>query len=137
MTRNTKQRKAIRDAFEQANRPLSAEEVLSAAQAQTAGLGIATVYRTIKSLAEEGWLVPVELPGEAPRYELAGKEHHHHFHCRECGKVYEIEGCLENLKRMIPPGYLITGHEVVLYGLCSTCAQSRKRSTSRIAYTEQ
>lgn len=122
MVRNTRQRAIIRDVFEQADRPLGAQEVLVDAQGQLEGLGIATVYRTIKGLVEEEWLVPVELPGEPPRYELAGKDHHHHFHCKDCGKMFELEGCVENLKRLTPKGFRITGHEVLLYGACSQCA---------------
>lgn len=121
MTRNTRQRTVIRQVFEEANRPLGAPEVLDAAQASVSGLGIATVYRTIKSLVEDQWLVPVELPGVPPRYELAGKGHHHHFHCKQCGKVYELEGCVDNLKRLVPTGFQVTGHDVTLSGFCSFC----------------
>lgn len=121
MVRNTRQRAIIREVLEKADRPLGAQEVLTEAQEQMEGLGIATVYRTIKGLMEEGWLVPVELPGEPPRYELAGKDHHHHFHCKDCGKMYELEGCVENLKKLIPKGFRITGHEVLLYGACAQC----------------
>ncbi len=125
MIRKTRQRSVIRQVFEQTNRPLGAQEVLTAAQQELGGLGIATVYRTIKALAEEGWLVTVDLPGEPPRYELAGKDHHHHFHCRQCGKMYELEGCVDNLKRLVPRGFSVTGHEVLLYGQCAACLDSQ------------
>lgn len=128
LTRNTRQRSVIRDVFEEADRPLGAQEVLDLSREDLEGMGIATVYRTIKVLLEEGWLVPVELPGESPRYELAGKDHHHHFHCHHCGKVYEMPGCIDELKRMVPPGFHVSGHEVTFYGLCSTCTQLKKRS---------
>ena len=124
MTRNTRQRAVIRDVLERADRPLSTLEILDAAKTSVRGIGIATVYRTVKSLTEEGWLVPVELPGESPRYELAGKDHHHHFHCRACGRVYELEGCVENLRGLAPRGFRVTDHEVVLYGNCQLCASS-------------
>ena len=100
---------------------MGAQEVLAAAQKEVGGLGIATVYRTIKALSQEGWLVAVDLPGEPPRYEVSGKAHHHHFHCRRCGKLFELEGCVDNLKRLAPPGYRVTGHEVLLYGECAAC----------------
>lgn len=122
MQRETKQRKAIRDALEDAGHPLSPKELLSLARDQVSGLGIATVYRNISALQEEGWIVPVELPGEPPRYEVAGKAHHHHFHCRECDKVYEIEGCPGNLQSVTPVGFQLETHEVVLYGLCEICS---------------
>ena len=71
--RNTRQKTAIREAFAGANGPLSPEEVLRSAQRHHPGVGIATVYRNIQTLVEEGWLQPVEVPGDATRYEVAGK----------------------------------------------------------------
>lgn len=125
MIRKTRQRAAIRDALETTGRPMSPEDVLSAAQKQVKGLGIATVYRNLKSLVEEGWLVTVELPGQPARYELAGKAHHHHFHCRECGQVFELHGCVERLAELVPPGYVMSGHDLLLYGLCTACRKAK------------
>jgi Fur family ferric uptake transcriptional regulator len=123
MERNTRQRDAIRQVFAETDRPLGPQEILQAAQAYIPALGIATVYRTLKALVEEGWLSPVELPGEPQRYEMAGKGHHHHFRCHACDRVYEIDGCLSNLKRLVPQGFQIDRHEVVLYGTCNTCVE--------------
>jgi Fur family ferric uptake transcriptional regulator len=122
MDRNTRQRQAIRQVLEEADRPLGPQEVLKAGQAYAPGLGIATVYRTLKALTDEGWLVSVEIPGDPPRYEVAGKTHHHHFCCRACDRVYEINGCYMNLKQLTPRGFRLERHEVVLYGVCTTCA---------------
>ncbi len=121
MERDTLQRRAIRKAFLEADRPLSPQEVLESARAEAPRLGIATVYRTIKHLREAGWLTVVELPGEPPRYEVAGKHHHHHFHCRACGRVYELEGCPVNMHQLVPSGFRPEGHELVLYGVCAEC----------------
>lgn len=121
MERRTRQRDAIRRVFEDAGRPLGPTEVLDAGRHHVRGLGIATVYRTIASLVESEWLIPVELPGEPPRYEVAGQAHHHHFRCRECARVFEIHGCPGQLDEMTPPGFSLERHEVVLYGLCEQC----------------
>jgi Fur family ferric uptake transcriptional regulator len=121
MERRTRQRDAIRRVFEEAGRPLGPVEVLEAGRAHVRGLGIATVYRTIAALVDAEWLTPVELPGEPPRYEVAGQAHHHHFRCRECARVFEIHGCPGSLEQLTPAGFRLERHEVVLYGLCDTC----------------
>lgn len=121
MDRNTSQRRAIRKVFESAGRPLSPHEVRQAAGTEARGIGMATIYRTLKMLMEERWLVAVDLPGEPARYEQSGKPHHHHFHCRACGRVYEVEGCPGNLRSMTPRGFKLERHEVLLYGVCSVC----------------
>jgi len=119
--RNTRQRAAIRNAFERAGRPLSLPQVLDAAQADVEGLGIATVYRNIKALTEDGWLAAIELPGAATVYERAGKVHHHHFHCDRCSRVFELTGCIPTINRLAGRRFSVTRHELVLYGICSEC----------------
>ena len=96
-------------------------EVLEIAKTRSPGLGIATVYRTLKALHEEGWLATVDLPGEPTRYERSGKQHHHHFHCQDCGRVYEMESCPRNLAALVPAGFKLKRHEVILYGRCKAC----------------
>lgn len=131
MDRKTNQRTAIRDAIGDAARPLSPNEILDAAKARSPKLGIATVYRTVKVLIEEGWLKAVTLPGDPPRYELAHISHHHHFHCRVCGRVFDIEGCPGDLRTLAPRGYRVEAHEVVLYGQCPTCATKSPAKKAR------
>jgi len=72
--RSTKQRDAIRSAFDRGHdqsRLLSPAEVLEIAGKEVPNLGIATVYRNIKTMLEKGEIVAVVLPGQADRYALA------------------------------------------------------------------
>jgi Fur family ferric uptake transcriptional regulator len=119
--RNTRQRSAIREAFESADRPLSPQQVLEAAQSEVEGLGIATVYRNVKALLEEGWLTAVDLPGSMTVYERAGKAHHHHFQCERCSRVFDLAGCLPNINRLAGRRFQVARHELVLYGTCADC----------------
>lgn len=121
MERSTRQRSAIRDAIAAAQRPLLPQEVLDAAQAQVPGLGIATVYRNLKQLVEDGELQPVELPGENMRYEPVGHAHHHHFQCTTCERVFDVHACPGNLARLAPEGFTVETHELTLYGRCREC----------------
>jgi Fur family ferric uptake transcriptional regulator len=121
MERNTRQRSAIRDALARAQRPLLPAEVLAAAQAEAPGLSIATVYRNLKSMLDEGELHPVQLPGENPRFELAGHRHHHHFQCTRCQRVFDVHACPGDLSRLAPSGFTVEDHELTLYGRCREC----------------
>lgn len=128
--RNTRQREAIRTALAEADRPLGPAEICERARRDSPTLGLATVYRAIKSLVEEEAVQPVELPGEPPRYEIAGKPHHHHFHCDACGGVFEVNGCPGDLRKLAPKGYRVERHELVLYGLCDGCAAGERAGNS-------
>lgn len=138
MERNTRQRSAIRDAIAVADRPLLPQEVLDAAQATSPGLGMATVYRNLKALVDEGEVCAVQLPGENPRYEIAGGHHHHHFQCRQCQRVFDVHACPGDLGRLAPQGFTVEAHELTLYGRCSDCvarpsARARKPAAHRHA----
>lgn len=124
MQRNTIQRKAIQQVFEDIEHPLSPKEVLDKAQATVPQLGLATVYRTLNSFIDEGILTTVEVPGETQRYEKAGKHHHHHFNCRVCGRMFEMEGCPGNLSDIVPKGFQMEDHELFIYGRCKSCITS-------------
>lgn len=134
MERNTRQRTAIREAIAQAGRPLLPQEVLAAAQAEVPGLSIATVYRNLRALQEEGTLRAVMLPGENARFELACTGHHHYFQCRHCQKVYEVTACPGDLSALAPPGFQVEDHDLTLYGRCSACVPARRsRPASALA----
>ncbi|MCE2660557.1 MAG: transcriptional repressor [Rubrivivax sp.] len=133
MERNTRQRAAIRDAIAQAQRPLLPQEVLDAAQREVPGLGIATVYRNLKALVEEGELQPVNLPGENVRYESVGHHHHHHFQCTQCQRVFDVHACPGDLSRLAPPGFTVEDHDLTLYGRCLECGTGRPGHPSRRA----
>jgi Fur family ferric uptake transcriptional regulator len=121
MERITRQRNAIRSAIEQAQRPLSPQEVLQAAQAEVPALGLATVYRNLKLLVDAQEVIAVSLPGDSPRYEVARLAHHHHFQCTACQRVFDVHGCPGNLARLAPPGFTVDHHELTLYGRCADC----------------
>lgn len=124
MQRQTRQRRTIRSVLQQAGRPLSPTEILAACREELPRLGLATVYRNLKALVASEWLHVVELPGAAARYEVADKGHHHHFHCRYCDGVFEIDDCPGNLAALTPPGFDLEHHEVFLFGACPDCRQN-------------
>ncbi|MBP9837286.1 MAG: transcriptional repressor [Proteobacteria bacterium] len=122
--RNSKQREIILEIFTHASRPLKPEEAWNLGLKKSSKIGISTIYRVINACVKQGWLVPVSVPGEPPRYEIAGKHHHHHFLCRHCDSLFEIEGCVENLDRRVPTGFKVESHEITYYGLCQKCSKT-------------
>jgi len=95
------------------------------------GLGIATVYRNLKALVEEGELQAVNLPGENPRFEVVGHQHHHHFQCRQCERVFDVHACPGDLSGMAPQGFTVEDHDLTLYGRCKDCAPPDVRAPKR------
>ncbi len=130
MIRSTRQRQVIREVFEKAGRPLLPGEVLEAGQSALAALGIATVYRTLGELTKDGWLREVNLPGENTRYERALPVHHHFFRCTNCEKVFELLGCVPGLEGLLPAGFVMSGHDITIYGMCLDCRSGGKKKSA-------
>lgn len=130
--RSTRQREAIRDVLTEADRPLSPREILDRGRKTITNMSLATVYRSLKAFVDEGFLTEVALPGEAARYELAGKGHHHHFHCRDCGRAFDIHGCPgASVDTLAPAGFEVDGHEITLFGRCPACNPAAKKRTKK------
>lgn len=127
MERQTKQRQAIQAVIRDSGRPLLPAEVVELAQQIVPGVNIATVYRCVKALAEEGVIRSVELPGEPARYERADLHHHHHFRCDDCERVFDVPGCRGGVEANVPDGFRVRAHEVVLFGRCAECERPRRR----------
>ena len=106
MKRVTRQRTEILRVIDEAQRPLSPQEILEAGRAAIPSLSIATIYRNLRDLQQDGMIQAVALPGDSPRYESlhAHAHHHHHFQCTRCQKVFDIHGCPGSLQGMeVPP----------------------------------
>jgi Fur family ferric uptake transcriptional regulator len=129
--RDTRQKRAVRRALESTGRPLSTEEIHELASRESEGIGIATVYRSVRALVEQGFLSEVELAGRPTLYEIAGKAHHHHFVCEECGAVHELEGCSSSVKLTLPRGFHAREHQITVYGRCSACSRGPRGSSAR------
>lgn len=122
--RTTQQQNIIRTLFKHTDRPLSAQELFEVASSIQPGIGIATVYRGIKTLLEQREIVHINLPGTTPRYEKVNTQHHHHFLCTRCERVYPVGGCPGHLDKLTPPGFVLESHTIVLEGRCLNCSQA-------------
>ena len=121
MRRRTLQKEVVKDIIESAQGPLTAIEVHALAQAKLPSIGIATVYRNLKSFTDSGLMCLVELPGQPLRYESSNLKFHHHFVCQTCERVFDIEGCVPGIESLAPEGFQVMRHDVTLYGVCPEC----------------
>jgi Fur family ferric uptake transcriptional regulator len=119
--RRTAQKAAVMNVLAEADAPLGVQEILDLASQVTPSISQATVYRVLKSLLKKQTISLVQLPGETPLYEMAGKHHHHFFRCRTCRQMYEVQGCDELIQRLLPDNFTLEDHEVFLFGLCANC----------------
>lgn len=128
--RTTDQRTLIVETFFGAPNHVSIEELLAAVRARDPHVGYATVYRTLKLLAECGVANERRFGDGLARYELAdGGAHHDHLICVECSTIVEFEEPrVEKLQDEVAArhGWELRWHKHELYGLCPACRKSRE-----------
>lgn len=123
--KSTRQRGLIIDAFFAMHGHFSVEEVWARVRQDDPRVSVATVYRTMKLLAECGLAHPRNFGDGQTRYEAAvGREHHDHLICTRCGAIIEFEN--DQIERMQDAvarrhGFKVTSHKMELYGLCEDC----------------
>ncbi len=119
-------RETVLRAFLGLERHVSAEELYDEARRLDPSIGQATVFRTIKLLADAGLAREACRDDGARQYEHAWKHgHHDHLMCVRCGAVVEFQDdAIERAQEAVysAHGYVPGGHRLELLGLCPACA---------------
>lgn len=125
MQRKTWQRDAVRAALEEAPGFVSARQLHEGLRDAGSTIGLATVYRTLGSLAEAGEADSLQSPdGENLFRSCATAGHHHHLICRVCGDTRELSATVveEWTQRVgAEHGFSDIEHIVDLFGVCANC----------------
>ncbi|WP_411914014.1 Fur family transcriptional regulator [Acidipropionibacterium timonense] len=127
--RTTKQRTAMSDLFDDESAFLTAQQVHDQLRARGVSVGLATVYRNLQSMTEDGELDAIRTEDGEMTYRRCSQKHHHHLVCRNCGTAVEIgpDPAIEDWAASIAArhGFSQTGHEFELFGLCADCTAAQ------------
>ncbi|WP_292835184.1 transcriptional repressor [Microbacterium sp.] len=123
--RNTWQRDRVRAALSDNPGFVSAQDLHAALRDENTGIGLATVYRALATLAASGEADQLQSPeGEALYRACSSAGHHHHLICRSCGTTVEIQASdVEQWAQRIAAqhGFTRAEHVVDIFGLCARC----------------
>ena len=125
----TPKRKAVIEFFLQNRRYFTPEEVWITLKRNFKHLGLPTIYRNLRELENIGILIRITRPDQRLYYaicRLSKKKEHHHFICKKCARVSEVEFCnFNNIAKDIERklNCRITSHFMQVEGLCSKCEQ--------------
>lgn len=115
----TGQRRLIARVLSEAEDHPDVEDVYRRALALDSKVSIATVYRTVRLLEENGILERRDFGGGRARYDLADRGHHHHLIDVDTGKVIEFaDEEFEALARIMARrlGFDLVGQRLELFG---------------------
>lgn len=107
--------------------PLSVPRILDELACRGLSVNKTTVYRELERLEKVGIVRGLSLGDRRQYFELATRDHHHHFVCIECDEVEDVlfdevdlskqEACLAQKK-----GFSVFNHSLEFFGLCKTCS---------------
>jgi Fur family ferric uptake transcriptional regulator len=122
--RPTRQRLAVAAALGTFDDFRSAQEIHDRITAQGESVGLATVYRTLGTLAEAGEVDMLRTEDGEAIWRRCSDTHHHHLVCRSCGATIEVEGpAVESWTRSIADahGFADISHTLEIFGTCPAC----------------
>jgi Fur family ferric uptake transcriptional regulator len=126
--RTTRQRLAVLQALESFDDFRSAQEIHGLLGDRGAGVGLATVYRTLQLLADHGEVDVLRTEEGEASYRRCSDTHHHHLVCRSCGATVEVEGpAVERWTSAVATehGFSDISHNLEIFGTCPRCAARR------------
>ncbi|MGY2717711.1 Fur family transcriptional regulator [Synechococcus sp. 60AY4M2] len=125
-SRQTRSQKLILEVLKQSLRPLSAQEIFLELRNANHSVGLATVYRALEALRNEGKLQAVNLGDQQTYYQVLPSNGHnrHHLICTECRRVVPLPDCpVGDLEEQLASRYqfVIEYHVLDFYGICAEC----------------
>ena len=119
----TPQRLAILEFLENNTSHPSAEDIYNVLKERFPSLSFATVYNTLEILVKKSLIKELVIEKGKKRFD-ARVIPHHHFVCKRCGKIIDID---EKYEIKIPEeltGCEVKEYQVVFYGYCEDCRKS-------------
>lgn len=119
----TIQRSAVLDFLHDNTLHPTAEEIYQALRERYPALSRATVYNTLDLLKQHGLIQEITIERTKAHYDYK-TEPHHHFLCRHCGRIYDVDVekvPLEQEERL--DGHKIDEVWLYMRGSCAACLQ--------------
>jgi len=127
--RITPQREMIIEALAHSGQHVTAEEIYTQVQGRSRAINVATVYRTLDLLVENGLACRAGLEDSCVVYAAVDHGPHIHLTCRSCGLVIDANpAMLAPLADQLDREHNFTAdlQHLSLVGLCADCRSKRR-----------
>ena len=88
-------------------------------------ISLATVYNTLDMLKQAGVVHEINI-GKEKRFDLA-TDSHHHFICRVCNKIIDVEIKCPMVDQEMVEGHKIESMQGMLFGVCADCRKFEEK----------
>ena len=121
MLKMTSKRKKVYSVFENSDKPINAENILDVLGDDN--INLSTIYRSIEYFLNNDLLLSFHFNNKS--YYILNNEgnHYHYFICTNCLLMKKISCNMNPIIKKLENenNFLVTNHEMNVYGLCSRC----------------
>lgn len=105
-----------------------ADTIATAVRERLGTVSKQAVYDILNALTAVGLVRRVAVDERRARYELHRDDNHHHFVCRECGRIDDVAcsiGAAPCLDPALDARFTVERADIVYHGLCPACTSAR------------
>ncbi len=108
----------------------TADKIYSDLKKNNPSLSKTTVYNALETLSKHGIIQSLTISGSELRYDI---DHgmHHHFYCKRCGIIVDIELKCPNIEKMKQFGHEVEEVHGYIKGVCKNCLKKGKNNESK------
>lgn len=100
------------------------DEIFSELKVNNPALSKTTVYNSVDVLRKNGLIQSLTISGSEQRYDFKHGMHHH-FLCKKCGEIIDIDVECPNLNSMLESGHRVDEVHGYFKGICKKCLKKR------------
>lgn len=129
MKNYSKQREDLLNILKNSRSHPTAEELYEKTKEKIPSVSRGTVYRNLKDLVDEGYIIKISMASGADRYDYIHKKHNHII-CKSCETVkdfeynFDLEDVKQSVIKQTEVSPLLDG--VIMYGICEKCKEKLK-----------
>jgi Fur family ferric uptake transcriptional regulator len=120
----TPARLAVLEVLGKEQKPLDAGAIIDLLNRSRIYADQATIFRILNVFTDKGITRQINFNEGKSRYELSGRQKHHHLICQDCGDIEDMSDCpIDSLKREIKfkHGFSVKSHSLEFFGICQKC----------------
>ncbi|MBO8430508.1 transcriptional repressor [Spirochaetes bacterium] len=119
----SKQREIILDTLKNNVVHPTAEYIYEILKKEDSKISLATLYRNLNQLAENGIIKKIDGLESSSHYDH-NTHAHYHFICDNCKKVFDVScGIAPDIVKKIEDetGFIVSSHDIIIHGICKNC----------------
>jgi Fe2+ or Zn2+ uptake regulation protein len=103
----------------------TADQIYSDLKKKNPSLSKTTVYNSLRIFKKHGIIQTLTISSSEIRYDFRCTIHHHFF-CKKCGKIIDIDNSCPHIEKIRKEGYQIDEAHGYFKGICKECIQKEK-----------